>query len=115
MVTPRLHAAIDQLCGAGRTEPFGCGWWVVSFPGLAEPPWEANGNWHVDGYHYTHYPDSREIGLLPIFIFNDLGPGDGGTALCEGSHVKVIPCTPFEKHMHQHTYFGFFTAALLSS
>lgn len=26
---------------------------------------------------------------MPIFIFNDLGPGDGGTALCVGSHKKV--------------------------
>jgi hypothetical protein len=33
--------------------------------------------------------DSPEIGLLPIFLLNDLGPGDGGTLLASGSHRTV--------------------------
>lgn len=33
--------------------------------------------------------DSPEIGLLPIFLLNDLRPGDGGTLLASGSHRTV--------------------------
>jgi hypothetical protein len=50
--SPRLHGAIDQLLGgAHRWEPSsaGCGWWVVTFPGKEQGPWEASGKWHVDG------------------------------------------------------------------
>jgi hypothetical protein len=43
----------------------------------------------VDGFGYPHHPDSPEIGLLPIFLLNDLGPGDGGTLLAPGSHRNV--------------------------
>jgi len=89
VLSPRLRGAVDQLCGAGRTGRFGCGWWVVTFPGIAEEPWGVDGSWHVDGFGYRHYVDSREIGLLPIFLFNDLGPHDGGTLLMPGSHRDV--------------------------
>ncbi|CAM9121464.1 unnamed protein product [Choristocarpus tenellus] len=87
--TPRLLAAIDQLVGMGAWEEFGCGWWVVTFPGFAQPPWGAEGKWHVDGAHFRHYPHSKEIGLLPIFLFSDIRPGEGGTALLSGSHKAV--------------------------
>ena len=31
--TPRLHKAVDQLCGGpGSWESFGCGWWMITFP-----------------------------------------------------------------------------------
>jgi hypothetical protein len=90
IVTPRLLGAIDQLCGVEKTKPFGCGWWVVTFPGVSDPPWEVDGRWHVDGAGYRHFTDSPNIGLLPIFLFNDIGPCDGGTVLCAGSHRQVI-------------------------
>lgn len=32
---------------------------------------------------------SREIGLVPIFLFSDILPHGGGTALLRGSHKKV--------------------------
>ena len=89
VLTPRLQCAIDQLCGVGRSKTFGCGWWVVTFPGVSQPPWEVNGHWHVDGHGYRHFPHSAEIGLIPIFIFNDIGPEDGGTVLSRGSHIEV--------------------------
>jgi hypothetical protein len=89
VLSPRLRGAIEQLCGAGRTGRFGCGWWVVTFPGVAVEPWGVDGSWHVDGFGYRHLVDSREIGLLPIFLFNDLGPHDGGTLLVPGSHREV--------------------------
>lgn len=33
--------------------------------------------------------NSREIGLLPIFLFSDVRPHGGGTALLRGSHKSV--------------------------
>ena len=34
-------------------------------------------------------PLSREIGLLPIFLFSDVKPHGGGTAVIRGSHKTV--------------------------
>jgi len=45
VITPKLRGAIDQLCGRGRTGRFGCGWWVVTFPGVAEHPSGVDGKW----------------------------------------------------------------------
>ncbi|EGZ09306.1 hypothetical protein PHYSODRAFT_249879 [Phytophthora sojae] len=89
VVTPKLTRAMDQLCGDGRWEDFGLGWWMVTFPEQAEPPWGAAGKWHVDGASYQHHVDSQESGLLLIFLFSDIGPGEGGTALSVGSHKWV--------------------------
>lgn len=89
VLTPRLYNAIAQLCGPGPVGKFACGWWVVTFPSVSEAPWAVEGRWHVDGHTYRHFPDSRETGLIPIFLFNDIGPGDGGTALSTGSHIEV--------------------------
>ncbi|OQR99363.1 hypothetical protein ACHHYP_06947 [Achlya hypogyna] len=91
VLTPRLKRAMDQLCGVDRWQPddLTCGWWVLTFPGHAMLPWAPAGHWHVDGARYVHHIDSKESGLLPIFLFNDIGPGDGGTALSPGSHHHV--------------------------
>lgn len=89
VLTTRLHAAVDQLCGKGAWEKFGCGWWMVTFPGQSEPPWDAAGKWHVDGASYQHHIDSKESGLLAIFCFSDIAPTEGGTALSAGSHVPI--------------------------
>uniref|UniRef100_A0A7S3PRB8 Phytanoyl-CoA dioxygenase n=2 Tax=Aplanochytrium stocchinoi TaxID=215587 RepID=A0A7S3PRB8_9STRA len=90
--TERLLTAIDELLG-GRSkwspEALGCGWWVINFPMKLEPPWGACGNWHVDGSFFKHKVDSKEQGLLPIFLFNDILPESGGTALAVGSHMQV--------------------------
>eukprot|EP00904_Undaria_pinnatifida_P011004 jgi/Undpi1/7033/HiC_scaffold_21.g09507.m1 len=40
-------------------------------------------------YHLAHDRCNREIGLLPIFLFSDVLPCGGGTALLRGSHKKV--------------------------
>jgi len=90
--SPKLRNAIAQLCGADRLddENFpGCGWWVLTFPGYSEPPWGPEGAWHVDGHGYAHRVDSAELGIVPIFLFSDVGPGDGGTALARGSHRRA--------------------------
>ncbi|CAI5714342.1 unnamed protein product [Peronospora effusa] len=89
VVTPRLKQAVDQLCGINKWKDFGLGWWIITFPGQAEPPWEAAGKWHVDGATYQHHVDSQESGLLAIFLFSDIGPGEGGTALSVGSHKRI--------------------------
>ncbi|CAN0413984.1 unnamed protein product [Ectocarpus sp. 12 AP-2014] len=88
-LSPKLKSAVDQLAGVGSWEEFGCGWWMVTFPGFAQPPWGAEGKWHIDGAHFRHYPHSREIGILPIFLFSDVRKHGGGTAVLRGSHKKV--------------------------
>ena len=86
--TPRLFAAFDDLMGIGRWEysPH-LGWWPISFPGFEKSPWqEPQTGWHVDGQQFHHHLNSRDQGLLSIFLFSDIEPGDGGTALSLGSH-----------------------------
>jgi hypothetical protein len=88
--TERLLGAIDDVCGQGSWNPFGAGWWTISFPGYCNPPWGVDGNWHVDGSSERHYIFSKAIGLVPIMLFSDVHPGSGGTAVARGSHKLVI-------------------------
>jgi hypothetical protein len=86
--TPRMLTAFDDLMGVGRWsyKPH-LGWWPISFPGFEKPPWqEPQRGWHVDGIQFHHHLNSPDQGLLSIFLFSDIGPGDGGTALSLGSH-----------------------------
>jgi hypothetical protein len=84
----RVHAALDDLLGAGRWNRRTMqGWWPVVFPGFDTGPWQPpTDGWHVDGQQFHHHLDSPDQALLPIFLWSDIGPGDGGTALAEGSH-----------------------------
>lgn len=86
--TPRYEAGLDDLMGEGRWRPIpNLGWWPVMFPGFDDPPWRADeANWHIDGGFFHHHLDSPEQGMLPIFVFSDIGPGDGGTGIAPGSH-----------------------------
>lgn len=98
--TPKLQAAIDAICGQGKTEPFGCGWWMNTFPAFpVDPPaqWGIEGAWHIDGHEFAHFAFSREIGLVAIMLFSDVHPSCGGTAIAEGSHWDVVQtmCTNF--------------------
>lgn len=89
--TPRYEAAVDDLMGAGRWRPIpDLGWWPVLFPGFDTGPWSWHENeWHIDGGFFHHHLDSPEQGLLPIFVFSDIGPGEGGTAIIPGSHLDA--------------------------
>ena len=89
--TERLWAGYDDVVGEGRyIRHTSLGWWPVAFPGFDKPPWQApKVGWHVDGIQFHHHIDSREQGLLPIFLFSDIGPGDGGTAIDVGSHLRT--------------------------
>jgi hypothetical protein len=84
IIGDRLRVAIDQVAGVGRAivhESFG--WWPVLFPGFPGP-----GGWHVDGSNF-HHLTSREQGLVTLFLFSGIGPGDGGTPVARGSHHAV--------------------------
>lgn len=87
--TSRLKEAVDELCGHGSWLEFGCGWWVITFPDICTPPWFVDGHWHVDGSWHTHYPYSKEIGIVPVMLFSDILPEGGGTAVSKGSHKFV--------------------------
>ena len=101
--TSRLQAAIDTLCGAGRTEELGLGWWMNTFPRRptadepAQPQWGVEGAWHIDGHDFQHFAFSKQIGLVAIMLFTDVSPSGGGTAIAEGSHWDVVQslCTDF--------------------
>jgi hypothetical protein len=85
--TPRLHGAFDDLMGAGGWKNLDTGLgWYVAFPGHDAPPWHVpRTGWHVEG-DFQHRVDSPEWGLVPVFLFSDIGPGDGGTVIAQGTH-----------------------------
>lgn len=88
--TTRLQQAVDQLCGANTWKPFGCGWWVISFPsGPPESGVSIEGCWHIDGPFFLHCATSPDIGLIAIMYFSEVLPGGGGTAVLAGSHMNI--------------------------
>lgn len=50
------------------------GWRSVHAPG-----------WHKDGWHFRHFLDSPQQGLLLGYFFSDILPGSGGTQICVDS------------------------------
>lgn len=86
--TQRVWDAYDDVLGEGRYEKAKfLGWWPIAFPGFDAPPWkEPTDGWHVDGIQFHHHVNSRDQGLLPIFLLSDIGAGDGGTCVSVGSH-----------------------------
>ncbi len=91
--TPVLHAAFDQLVGAGQWRPrTGLGTFPVRFPSDEEP---NDDGWHVE-YSYADAQGeprlnlrSRERALLMLFLFSDVGPDDAPTRVRVGSHLDV--------------------------
>jgi len=93
--TPALHAAFDQLVGAGGWLPrAGLGTFALRFPSQAEP---RDAGWHVEssftGPHRGPRLNlhSRERALLMLFLFSDIGPADAPTLVRVGSHLDVPP------------------------
>ncbi len=85
ILNSRIRDAVDELAGRNRAyvhEYFG--WWPVLFPGFSGP-----GGWHVDGSNFHHRLRSNEQGLVTLYLFSDIDPGDGGTAIASGSHHDV--------------------------
>lgn len=85
ILNDRIGAAVDQLAGEGRAYLHDFfGWWPILFPGFPGP-----GGWHVDGSNFHHRLQSKEQALVTLYLFSDIEPGDGGTALACGSHHDV--------------------------
>jgi hypothetical protein len=89
--TDRVCGALNDLLGKDCWEhPPGMGWWPVTFPSAEETEWTVpTEGWHVDGSNFHHHIYSRDQGMLLIFVFSDIGPGDGGTAIVPGSHITT--------------------------
>lgn len=89
LYTERIHHAFDDLLGEGRyplTEQLGYS--LINLPGFDSQPWRGQG-WHVDGAHFHHHVHSKEQGLVGLFLFTDIFPEGGGTAVRPGSHRIV--------------------------
>ncbi len=94
--TVRLHAAYDQLAGAGRwIAPTGLGTIPVRFPSAEDP---GDTGWHVDMSFATEAPDfldwrvsitSRGRALLMLFLLSDVGEDDAPTLARLGSHRQI--------------------------
>lgn len=94
--TPALHAAFDQLVGAGRwARPGALGTFPVRFPSPDDP---GDAGWHIDVSFGTEDPDfmnwranvtSRGRALLMLFLFSDVGEDDAPTRIRIGSHIDI--------------------------
>jgi len=87
IMNERLASGWDQLVGVDRwRRPQVYGWWSLLLPGFPGP-----GGWHVDGGQFRssgHLTDHHHA-LVTLFLFSDVGPGEGGTAMIRGSHLAV--------------------------
>ncbi len=54
-----------------------------------QPPSALSRGWHKDGWHFRHFLDSPEQGLLGVPLFTDVLPGGGATFLAVDS-VPVV-------------------------
>jgi hypothetical protein len=91
--TERIHAAFDQLIGAGR---WGKKRWLggtipVRFP-HPDPP--GDDGWHIDGSFSrddTYWVNlwSKGRALLTLYLLSDVGPTDAPTRIRVGSHLRV--------------------------
>lgn len=92
--TPRLHAAFDQLVGAGRWQPRGSlGTWPVRFPHDADPGdagWHVEASWVDDDGCQRMDVASTGRALLLLFLFSDVGERDAPTRIRLGSHPDVV-------------------------
>ena len=93
VITSRLTAAVNEILGEGAWNPFGIGWWVVSFPlnYSSSSAFEVEGAWHIDGGSLAdHSLLKREIALIPIMLFSDIRPNAGATCVLCGSHKVAV-------------------------
>ncbi|HEY3742167.1 MAG TPA: phytanoyl-CoA dioxygenase family protein [Bryobacteraceae bacterium] len=96
--TPVLHAAFDELVGAGRWTPReSLGTFPIRFPNEADP---GDTGWHVDASFAPDPPSdsyldwrinikSKGRALLMLFLFSDVGDRDAPTRIRVGSHLAV--------------------------
>jgi hypothetical protein len=86
IMNDRLTAALDELVGRRRWKAHNSwGWWSLLFPGFQGP-----GGWHVDEFKTSTYRLVSPLkAVQTIFLFSDVGPGDGATPIVRGSHRDV--------------------------
>jgi hypothetical protein len=97
----RLHAAFDELVGAGRwMRRESLGGFPIRFPHHDDP---GDTGWHVDasfppdhrsGPHESYLDwrinlRSKGRALLMLFLFSDVGEDDAPTRIRAGSHLRV--------------------------
>ncbi|MXY57256.1 MAG: hypothetical protein F4Y41_12835 [Gammaproteobacteria bacterium] len=54
-----------------------------------QPPAARQPGWHKDGYHFRHFINSPEQGLLTVPIYTDILPRSGGTFIARDSIAPV--------------------------
>ena len=50
-----------------------------------QPPGPRQPGWHKDGWHFRHFLNSPEQGLLTVPVFSDIQPRSGGTYIASDS------------------------------
>ena len=95
---PRAFAAIaDVIGGPERLPEAGAQltWTGAAVANLGgadvawEPPAARRRTWHKDGWHFRHFLDSPEQGLLVVPLFSDVLPRSGGTCIATDSIAPV--------------------------
>ncbi len=93
-----LHAAFDQLVGAGRWTPRqSLGSFPIRFPHFGDP---GGTGWHVDASFAPDGPAesyldwrinlwSKGRALLMLFLFSDVDESDAPTRIRVGSHLRI--------------------------
>ena len=99
-----FQAQVDAVGGTHRfLEGEALAWNGASIANLGvrdDPDWKPAGikrsGWHKDGWHFRHFLDSPEQGLLTVPIFSDIAPKAGGM------HVAVDSVGPVARLMAAH-------------
>jgi hypothetical protein len=90
---PLLHAAFDQLVGAGRWEPrYSLGTFPIRFPHPDDPGdagWHADASFAGEDGSWRLNLQSKGRALLMLFLFSDVGEDDAPTRIRVGSHLDV--------------------------
>jgi hypothetical protein len=91
--TPLLHAAFDQLVGAGRWLPRNSlGTFPIRFPSPEDPGdagWHTDASFEGDDGSWRLNVKSQGRALLMLFLFSDVGEDDAPTRIRVGSHLDV--------------------------
>jgi len=96
---PRAFAAqADAVGGAARLPDDGAklAWGTGAVANLGagdgtawQPAQARQSGWHKDGWHFRHFLDSPEQGLLAVPIYSDILPRSGGTQIATDSIAPV--------------------------
>jgi len=99
-----FHAQVDVAGDVQRLhEGDDLSWNDASIANLGvrdDPDWQPAGvrrtGWHKDGWHFRHFLDSPEQGLLTVPIYSDIAPKSGGM------HIAADSVGPVARLMATH-------------